>query len=257
MRLLLFLPLLYCTTYGLAQPYSNTQDDWSGGPVTMNPVWEFLSYFQSSDSIHWQAPGSLTLEMDSLTDGFKASGELLSSILEINWPVDYGIWGYIYWSADTPAGTGLEFYLRASDYPDSLGEWYGPFTESYTDLSGIMPDPVFYLQYKVVLQTEDSLETPLLDWVSIEAFHPSYVDSTEYMGIGSLSIHPNPSYGTIFFSIPESIENQPIRIYDLQGRIAAVTNGNGSVNDLDPGLYFCRFGNSPSSIGLVILQGYH
>jgi len=257
MRLLLFLPVLYCTTYGLAQSFPNTQDDWSGGPVTMDPVWQFGSHFQSSDSIHWQTPGSLTLEMDSFTDGFKASGELFSSVLEINWPVDYGIWEYIYWSADTPPGTGLEFYLRASNYPDSLGEWYGPFTVSYTYLGDTMPDPVLYFQYKVVLQTEDSLETPLLDWVTIEALHPSPVHSTEYMGIGNLSIYPNPSYGTIFFSIPESIENQAVRIYDLQGRIAAITDGHGSADGLDPGLYFCRFGNSPYSTGVIILQDYH
>ncbi|MCP4648368.1 MAG: hypothetical protein GY852_11675, partial [bacterium] len=173
--ILLFLMLLFLPLHASGQ-YENNQNDWSGGPIVQNPDWGFGNTFFSSDSVHWQSPDTLRLE--NYTGGFAGSGEIVSSIIIIPIPTDYGMWGNLFWSAEVPDQTLIEFYLRASTDWQNMGSWYGPFTENPTDLSTVMPDAQDYLQYKAVLTSDNADSSPVLCSVSIEASHPGGIEES-------------------------------------------------------------------------------
>ena len=230
----------------------NTQYDWSGGPIVRDPVWEFDDHFLISDSVNWQTPFQLTLEEGS--SGYRTYGVLVSSVLIIPQPTDAVMWGLIYWDASTPSETALEFYVRASLDHHQMGEWYGPFTVSYTDISDSMPDNVDYLQYKVVFLTSNPDSTPVLEELTIEANHPGSIHEEDpSVTQDELSVFPNPSSGSFIISLPLWAEGTEIRIYDLHGRLVVVSSGDGIVNGLTPGLYICRSDLVNSSTRVVVL----
>jgi hypothetical protein len=92
----------------------------------------------------------------------------------------------IQWTATTPASTTIKFQIRTSPDGSNWTDWCGPddpdnststcSTSTYfTDPSGSEPiDEMFkdgkddrWIQYKVILETEDPAQTPILDDVSI------------------------------------------------------------------------------------------
>ncbi len=229
---------------------NNTQDDWSGGPVVQAPDWFFENCFFSSDSIHWQSAD--TLRLQDYAGGFPDSGELTSSIIIIPMPTDYEMWGNLFWTADTPYETAVEFYIRASTDWENMGSWYGPFTESPTDLSAIMPVAMDYLQYKVVLSSDNPDSTPVLYSVTIEASHPGSVDenSAGASPSGTLGTTSNPGYGSFTVILPEGAEGQTVTVYNMSGRVVAELKDQYLVNDLPPGVYTC-VSEHPETTGLV------
>jgi plastocyanin len=94
---------------------------------------------------------------------FVTTGELTSSIL------DGGLnphWGSMTWSADIPAGTSLDVYVRVSNEPTDMGNFVQVPNSGYKLGLIINPDASF-LQYKGVLQSEDPEYSPVLHEINV------------------------------------------------------------------------------------------
>jgi hypothetical protein len=97
---------------------------------------------------------------------FKPSGELISSIYDT---AGSPVWGQIDWTSDMPADTTLKFQVRSSDDYAQMGNWSADVT-SPGSLEPYLEDGDQYMQYKVILGTDDTKVTPTLydvtmDWV--------------------------------------------------------------------------------------------
>jgi hypothetical protein len=210
--------------------WPNEQLDWSGGPGVTGPVSWFDDAFDSCEGIDWSdTPGFLYLDesLDSPLTDYVESGALLSSILEIPMGTDYGIdWGEIYWESYEPPGTSVCFQLRTGYDWENMLEWGDTIYVSGTQLDSLLPDDVFYLQYRAILVTSDPLVTPVLDTVTIEGWYPGSIasESSSLSTAQPLMISPNPSFNgemivDAYVDVPGMTE---LRVYDSAGRLIAV-----------------------------------
>jgi len=95
---------------------------------------------------------------------FRPSGELTSSIYDTG---GAPVWGQIDWTSDTPSDTTLKFQVRgSSDYTD-MGGWSADIT-SPGSLASYLDDGDRYVQYKVIMETDDQKVTPTLYDVTID-----------------------------------------------------------------------------------------
>jgi hypothetical protein len=103
---------------------------------------------------------------------FRPEGQLTSSVL------DGGAaptWGAMQWSADTGADATLTVQVRASDDPEDLGPFVA-VDESGTDLGELIDPHAQYLQYRLMLRTEDQNVSPIVREISVEAAIAGDVD---------------------------------------------------------------------------------
>jgi hypothetical protein len=100
----------------------------------------------------------------SITYGYRSSGELTSSILNTNGAAAYG---NIYWSAGLPAGTSVAFQVRASNDSGNMGSWSANITTSGADLNDYIQNGRRYFQYRALLATTNTGNTPRLNDVRI------------------------------------------------------------------------------------------
>ena len=208
----------------------NEQWDWSGGPGVTGPVNWWDDTFDSCEGIDWSdSPGFIYLDetIDSQLDDFVESGCLTSTILEIlmgtDWEVD---WGDIYWESYEPENTSICFQLRVGYDWENMLEWGDTIFVSGTPVDPLLPNDVFYLQYRAILTTSDPLVTPVLDALTIEGWYPGSIssESSTLSPWQPLKVSPNPSFdGEIDVEIctitPGSIE---LRVYDSGGRLITV-----------------------------------
>jgi len=175
--------------------------------------------------------------------GYSPVGTLESSVLDAG-TVEY--WDTFAFNGDEPAGTSLGFQFRSSQEFSSMGAWSDTVFSSGTSLSGILADSTDFLQYRVILQTTDPQNTPLLNDVSFVY--------TTYMGIAdnntsswSLAPGANPSFGNcaVQVSVPQP-GMVSLVLHDITGRVVAsylqeLPVGTHSVcfNNLAEGVYFC------------------
>jgi hypothetical protein len=89
---------------------------------------------------------------------FRTSGELVSSIYDT---AGSPAWGDIDWTSDTPTDTTLKFQVRSSDDYTEMGSWSGDVT-SPGSLDPYLEDGDQYVQYKAILETDDTKVTPTL-----------------------------------------------------------------------------------------------
>jgi len=179
---------------------------------------------------------------------YQYSSYLYSSILSTGSSPD---WDLFEWSADTPPGTSVEFAVRASNNSSDMGSWSDTLTCSCS-LSGIIEDGRRYFQYMAILQSDDQRFTPLLHDVSVSWDSLESVSRPPETGTSPLCLFPftpNPSAGSpaVRFSLaePASVE---LSIFDLSGRLVSDIYGENYstgyhdvlLEDLSPGLYFCR-----------------
>src|SRR5262249_18704278 len=135
--------------------------------------------------------------------GFKtfmttASGNFVSSVKDAN-PAGGSLaeWGSISWTADTPAATNVQFQVAGSNSPTGPFNFIGPdgtagtfFTNggSLSRFGGMR-----YLQYKVILTTNNSSVTPTLHDVTI-----CFTDViTAYSDPGGTCLGNTPCFTTI------------------------------------------------------------
>jgi hypothetical protein len=233
--------------------YPNEQWDWSGGPGVTGPVYWWDDAFDSCEGIDWSdTPGFLYLDeaVDPSPADFVESGCLTSSILEIpmgtDWEVD---WGDIHWVSYEPDNTSICFQLRVGYDWENMLAWGDTIFISGTPLSTLLPNDVFYIQYRAILTTSNPLVTPVLDIVTIEGWYPGSISSeSSSLSPGQpLLVSPNPSFDgemtvVIRVSIPGQIE---LRVYDSTGRLIVVPLSGiqpsepvvTSVSGLPAGLY--------------------
>jgi hypothetical protein len=116
-------------------------------------------------------------------------------------------------------------------------------------LEGILDDGDRYVQYRVLLNTDDPALTPVLEDISI-FWDPLGVNpEPPVAGFFTLGAAPNPSEGTVFlhFVLPAAGEIS-VRVYDASGRIRHGSEGEvfqageGSIrlDGLPSGLYLYR-----------------
>ncbi len=231
----------------------NDQWDWSGGPGVTGPVYWFDDTFDSCEDIDWSdSPGFIYLNdaVDSPQIDFVESGCLTSSILEIamgtDWEVD---WGDIYWESYEPDNTSICFQLRVGYDWENMLAWGDTIFVSGTPLDPLLPNDVFYLQYRAILTTSNPLVTPVLDVVTIEGMYPGSIasESSSLSPEQPLLVSPNPSFDgemsvTVCVNVPGPVE---LRLYDSTGRLMAVPllgipsseSISATVSGLPSGLY--------------------
>jgi len=115
---------------------------------------------------------------------FRTSGELVSSIYDTT---GSPVWGDIDWTSDTPTDTTLKFQVRSSDDYTEMGGWSGDVT-SPGSLDPYLEDGDQYVQYKVILETDDTKVTPALyditlDWVCTDIVLTSFSAESAPEGI--------------------------------------------------------------------------
>lgn len=171
-------------------------------------------------------------------------GVLTSSVVELSSDPH---WESISWDSSEPEGSSISFLVRASDNPLDLGEWSDTISVSGSSLHGVLPDYANYLQYRVILEAENTESYPELQEVRID-----YAD----MGTGSdpkrsamVGITSNPSFGSAWISVDlQEGSSVTVEILDITGRtVAAPVSGffnSGThaffLGDLPSGSYIYR-----------------
>ncbi len=201
----------------------------------------------------------------SAENGYYDDGELVSSVLDTG---TEPAWQYIDWYETGTSSTSVEFQVRGGTDPDDLGEWSSSITSPQTSLAGYLSAGDRYIQYRALLSTQDSDDTPLLHDVTFHYF-PVGIEGEQIPEIAgySLSISgPNPAYTgmvSVSFSIPCS-GHVRLDVYELSGRVIQMlsdedfTTGEHSfqMTDLSPGVYLCRMQASgfTDSVRFVVLN---
>ncbi len=180
--------------------------------------------------------------------GFTTPSAVTSSILDIE-PPDPGsvVWEYLYWSATTPADTGIRFRLKTSYSAGTMGPWSVWITSAST-LGSLVAQGGQFLQYQAELYTSNPYVTPSLKDMTV-LWNPVSIDdegSAPLDGRRVWLVSGNPVEGA--FSIGYHVEQSgyvDIAVYDVTGRKVFVVNeGNlasgqysGMVTSLPAGSY--------------------
>jgi len=141
---------------------------------------QYKAYLETTDTFTFQTP-----YLNDVTIGwFPPPGTLISSPYDTS--DSSNVVAKIQWTATTPASTTIKFQIRTSPDGSNWTDWCGPddpdnststcSTSTYfTDPSGSEPiDEMFkdgkddrWIQYKVVLESQNQSQAPILDDVSI------------------------------------------------------------------------------------------
>ncbi len=148
--------------------------------------------------------------------GYVEEGILESSILDAG---DVGEWITFLSNSQEPAGTSVSFQFRSSTDADNMGAWSDAVFSSSTPLDGILADSTQYLQYRVILNSSDSLNTPTLEDVTFGYYQLGIGDDVSFW---SLCFSENPSYSHLsaIFAVPEA-GMVDLLLYDVSGRVVA------------------------------------
>ena len=174
------------------------------------------------------------------------AGELTSAILDAGMQQ---IWNSISWTADVPVDSTLSVKVRTSDDWEDMGAWSEALYEP-SDLSSIVPGPARYFQYRVIMESPDSVQTPVVHDVTVSREYVS-IDESEQEEIPPetlVLLSSNPSRNSIQFGVNTSNTSR-ISLLDLSGRVVEeYVAGEERENvfltgKLEPGIYFLRADN--------------
>ena len=144
-----------------------------------------------------------------------------------------------------------------------MGAWSDTLFASSTSLSGIFADSTDFLQYRVILQTTDPSNTPVLSDVTFTYTINLSIGDTNPEEWG-LAPAVNPSFGN--FAVQVSVPQPAIvdlLLYDVTGHLIAeysqeLPGGEHSVyfNNLVRGVYFCTMcsGDFTATERVVVLR---
>jgi hypothetical protein len=187
-------------------------------------------------------------------------GFLESSILYLGCDPD---WSAIDWISYTPTGTYVEFQVRASDDPEQMGPWSDTLF-SPCSLEGILDDFDSYLQYRVILRTDDPSASPVLEEVSF-SWDPLGIIPGEGDGPWLRAVPSNPVRGSVSLDccLPRMSE-MTVMVFDVSGRMIFRSYLEGaqagihqcSLGYLRPGVYFGRLlaGDSMASVRFIVID---
>ncbi len=212
--------------------------------INQDGINDIVASWSSTGSLFWWQAGKKAL-----------SGELTSSILML--PSDPQ-WSSITWECSQPSGTNISFLVRSSDDPSVMGEWSDAITVSGTSLSSYLSDYDNYLQYKVILNSDNILFSPELYEVEFNYNSLGIENSESIMYSAEMVSNPTSSSPHIRFELSEPAPIE-ISLYDISGRLIhretqSFTTGNHEVelktDKLDNGLYFCLLTLQNQSVSL-------
>lgn len=178
---------------------------------------------------------------------YTQTGFLESSILEAG-QVDSWDWFSSEVSGTETGSVGFQF--RSSVNPSDMGVWSDTIFTTSMSLDGILEDSTDYLQYRVVLQSNDSEFSPTVHQIE---FSFSGVSSGLEVADNHLSILPetNPLNQFVLIKVEMVVGSQlELVLYDIEGRVVRssdeyLTVGAHSINmgDVPSGLYFVSASN--------------
>jgi hypothetical protein len=185
--------------------------------------------------------------------GFTTPSAVTSSILNIE-PPNPGsvVWEYLYWSATTPAGTGVQVRLKTSYNSGNMGSWSAWIT-SATTLGSLVSQGGQYIQYQVELHTSNPNITPSLKDITI-LWNPVSIQGEEMVPVDGRKVwltSGNPVSGA--FSVGYTVEHSgsvDIAVYDVAGRTVAVINRG----DKEAGQYTGMVTGLPAGSYAVVMQ---
>ncbi len=203
-----------------------------GAEIDDVPGLEIVGAAGVGEAIKYWSPGFLTDE-----------GELVSTILDAQLEQQ---WSNISWVADCPVDSTLSIQVRSSDDWEDMGIWSEELYEPQ-ELYGILADTTRYFQYKVIMNSPDSVQTPVLHEITVSWNDVAIGEtSSEEVTVQSLSItSPNPSHNSMEFSVA-AIQQTSIRLLDISGRVVEefTVPDSGTytfkTEILVPGIYFLR-----------------
>jgi len=175
--------------------------------------------------------------------GLPSKGYLESAVLYLG--NDPG-WGDITWNHTSPGGTSIDFLVRSSDDPDSMGIWSDTLL-SPGSLYGVLGEGDSFMQYLAILQTDSPGTTPVLEDVTV-SWNPTGIEGHSALTTSLIGARCNPSYDTtsIEFILNESMMVELI-VFDLSGRMVREVSdeypsgmNEVEVSDLRTGVYFVR-----------------
>jgi hypothetical protein len=170
-------------------------------------------------------------------------GELVSTILDAQSEQQ---WSNISWIADCPVDSILIIQVRSSDDWENMGSWSEELYEP-TELYGILADTTRYFQYRILMNSPDSVQTSVLHEITV-SWDDLSIDETssEEVPVQFLSItSPNPSHNSIEFSVT-ALQQASIRLLDISGRVVEefTVPDSGTyifkTENLVPGMYFLQ-----------------
>jgi len=159
-------------------------------------------------------------------------------------------WGIIDWISEVPEGTQVAFQIRASDDFTDMGAWSDILLEP-SRLSGILADSDSYVQYRVLMQSGQSTETPVVERVEISWVSTGIEETASPVPQGTclVAVTPNPavSVPVIGFNLEENCFVS-FEVYDIAGRVVWQQGGvvfpagyhQIPAGDFLPGIYMCR-----------------
>ena len=189
--------------------------------------------------------------------GFHSSeGELTSAILDAGAPQ---IWNSISWSADVPVDSTLSVTVRTSDDWEDMGSWSQELYEP-SGLSGVLTDPARYFQYRVIMESADSVQTPVMYDITVSRDDVAIGEtSPEEFSEESLNItSSNPSHNSIIFSV-STFQETSIRLLDISGRVVEEFKTTEQETDtfiteyLTPGIYFLQTDNKDIDTQRIVI----
>lgn len=171
----------------------------------------------------------------------------LESTIDDNYPGNI-VFSLLTASLNTPPGTSVLFQLRASDDVADMGLWSDTLSAP-CDLDGVLNNGSRFLQYRVMLATEDPLVTPSLSQIMVYWDYVGIEDDPSEDIFQLLGPVQNPVSGSfsVNFSLP-CISEVSFLVFDLAGRIlediSAKEYSPGShevgLNELPSGVYLFR-----------------
>lgn len=148
-----------------------------------------------------------------------ANGELVSSILDTE---SEAKWDSLNWVGNEPSGTSICFQVRSSTDPEYMGNWSDDITMPGR-LEDYLMDGDRFVQYRVLLETNDPNLTPVLEDVTVNWDVVVGVVDESQSGRPStfqlLANYPNPfnAETLIEYSLTEAA-HVTIDIFDMLGR---------------------------------------
>lgn len=192
---------------------------------------------------------------------FTGNGSLESSILDVE-----ALSSWDMFSSDflQPTDTSVGFQFRSSADAAVMGSWSDTVSTADTTLAGTLSDSTRYLQYRVILSTSDSGNTPVVNDVLFSYSLQTGIESGGESNSWALLPCENPSFGhfSALVTAPEAglVE---LLLYDVSGRTVAESSqnfpaGTHSVNfyGLSEGVYFCvmKAGDSSATERAIVLR---
>ncbi|MEZ5065999.1 MAG: DUF6605 domain-containing protein [bacterium] len=165
-------------------------------------------------------PGGGGLDVDWIRlSPYGSAGSYTSRVLD---PGAFTNWETFTWTANVPAGTSLQMFVRTGDTPVPDGTWT-PFAPIAIGAS--VGQSSIYLQYRADLATTNPAITPALFDVGVSCSPASGVDVLGSLGPRLVRLRPNPLKTETTFELVVSATQAgdgrtavDLTVYDVSGR---------------------------------------